>query len=260
MVSTQKGRTINWSAFRSWLLLGIAIAASCAAVVLYMGGCEAQVKSPRTGENVSIEQAQLDLNQIEAEKKAEAAIEDQAFRRKVDQIQRQAKRDIAALNSDCAEKAQQLQDNIDEALATLEATHNASITARETFFTASRETLTLQIREAQAKAEVWGNVLGVAQTIAPSFGPVGGLVAAGLGLAGTVFGLNRNGAAKSAQQKQADTLAQVEKIIDAIDVAKQASPKMAEAFKENAPLLSEWMGSGAKALVSRLQEHGKEAA
>ncbi len=260
MSITRKGRTINWGAFRSGLLLGVAIASACAAAVLYMGGCESQVRSPRTGEPVSIEQAQLDLNQIEAEKKAEAQAEDAAFRRQVDRIQRQAKRDIAALNSECHEKAQQLQDNLDQALADLEAAHNASAIARDSLLTSTRETLTLQIKEAQARNEMFGSVLGVVQAAAPSFGAPGLIVGGLAGLAGTIFGVNRNGAAKTAQQKHDDTLAQVEKIIDAIDVAKTANPKMKEAFKESGALLSEWMGSGAKALVSRLQEHSKEAA
>ena len=245
------------SVFRSGLLLGIFIASACAAAVLYMGGCETTVPSPRaTGQRVSIEQAQLEYKQIEAEKKAEAQAEDAAFRRQVDKFQRQAKRDIAALNIECAEKAQQLQDNLDEAIAQLEATHNASVSAREMLLASTFQTLTIQIKEAQAKTDAWANAASFVQQIAPSFGPIGGVVSAVVGLGGLAFGFKQKGNAKQSDANNSETLAQVEKIIDAIDIAKTSNPKMAEAFKESGNLLNEWMGSKAKALVSQLQEHG----
>lgn len=225
-----------------------------------LAGCEATVPGPRSGKPVSVETAQLEYKQIEAEKKAEAQAEDAAFRRQVDKFQRQAKRDIAALNIECAEKAQQLQDNLDEAIAQLEATHNASVSARETLLATTFQTLTLQIKEAQAKAETWSSIASTVQQIAPSFGPIGGIASAAIGLGGVLFGWKQKGNANAAQSKQDETLATVEKIIDAIDVVKEKDKAFAEAFKTNGPLLSEWMGSAGKALVSRLQEHGTRGA
>lgn len=262
MVSSRNGRVINWSAFRSGLLLGIAIASMCAAAVIIMGGCEATVPGPRSGQRVSIEQAQIEYKQIEAEKKAEAQAEDAAFRRQVDKFQRQAKRDIAALNIECAEKAQQLQDNLDEAIAQLEATHNASVSARETLLASTFQTLTLQIKEAQAKAETWANLAGIAEKVAPAFGPFGSIASIALGIGGMAFGWKKkneandaNANAEEADAKHADTLATVEKIVDALDIAKEKSPEFAKAFSENGVLISEWMGSAGKALVSQMQQH-----
>lgn len=253
---------ITGAALRALVLFGSLIPLSL------LAGCEATVPGPRSGRPVSVEQAQLEYKQIEAEKKAEAQAEDAAFRRQVDRFQRQAKRDIAALNIECAEKAQQLQDNLDEAISQLEATHNASVSARETMLATTFQTLTIQIKEAQAKAETWANIAGIAETVSPAFGPAGLAVGSVIGLAGTLFGWKKKGdasvATTQAQQeaaKRAETLATFEKVVDAIDVAKTSNPKMAEAFKESGNLLNEWMGSKAKALVSQLQEHGaKEAA
>lgn len=262
MPLARSGRTINWSAFRSGLLLGIAIASMCAAAVIIMGGCEATVPGPRTGQRVSVDQAQIEYKQIEAEKKAEAQAEDAAFRRQVDRFQRQAKRDIAALNIECAEKAQQLQDNLDEAIAQLEATHNSSVSARETLLASTFQTLTIQIKEAQAKAETWANLAGIAEKVAPAFGPIGSIASLVLGVGGMAFGFkkkseasNANANAEEANAKHADTLATVEKIIDAIDIAKEKSPKLAEAFKENGDTLKQWMGAAGVGLVESLQQH-----
>lgn len=254
------------SVFRSGLLLGFAIATACAAAVLYMGGCETTVPSPRaTGQRVSIEQAQLEYKQIESEKKAEAQAEDAAFRRQVDKFQRQAKRDIAALNIECAEKAQQLQDNLDEAIAQLEATHNASVSAREMLLASTFQTLTIQIKEAQAKAETWANLAGIAEKVAPAFGPFGSLASIALGIGGTIFGLKKksdattaNENASEAQAKRNELLATVEKMVDAFDVVKEKDQAFAGGFKTHSDTLKKWMGGAAVDLVESLQVHKKK--
>jgi hypothetical protein len=63
MALVRKGGTINWSAFRSGLLLGVAIASTCYAVVLYMGGC-----STEPTQSVSTIQKSLDDSRVQLAK------------------------------------------------------------------------------------------------------------------------------------------------------------------------------------------------
>lgn len=67
MTITRKGRTINWGAFRSGLLLGVAIAAACAAAVIYMGGCSTEGTPPIAAVQKSLDDSRVQLARLRAE-------------------------------------------------------------------------------------------------------------------------------------------------------------------------------------------------
>jgi hypothetical protein len=73
-----------------------------------------------------------------------------------------------------------------------------------------------------------------------------------LGIAGTVVSRIQVARARASHQSDLDSM---EKVVDAIDIAKDKDIKFAESFAANKNLLSEWMGSDGKALVARLQQH-----
>lgn len=67
MALTRSGTAINWSAFRSGLLLGVAIAATCAAAVLYMQGCATDSAPSVSTIQKSLDDSRVQLAKLRAE-------------------------------------------------------------------------------------------------------------------------------------------------------------------------------------------------
>lgn len=60
-------RTFRWSAFRSGLLLEVAIASSCAAAVLYMGGCQTDGTPAVSKIQQSLDDSRIQLAKLRAD-------------------------------------------------------------------------------------------------------------------------------------------------------------------------------------------------
>ena len=229
---------------------------------LFLSGCELTTKSPFSGKDVSAEdlaveiqakQVEIQTQQEKVKKEAEAKISEVAsanarakalFAKAVGRVESDAKSQIDLLTAEFdqnALEAEAIQNRIISDTKAAIADLDARRFAAETSAKAAIERL-------EAKQERFQALISAAQVLSEGFGgPIGGVASALLGAGGMVFGIAKRRDAVAA--KEAAT-----RIVDAIDVLKTKRPEVAQAFKDEAKTVSEWLGPKAIEFVSKVQQ------
>jgi len=172
-----------------------------------------------------------------AQKKAKAA-----FDRAVSRIQADAKLQIEGL----AAELEQNQVEVEATTSRIIASTSAKIAELDARREANAESAKATLADIEAKQAKYETFLSVGQTLAAGLGPYGGLASGLLGLGGILFGVSKKRDAQAAHENAG-------RIIDAIDVLKTKRPEVADAFRAESKLLTEWMGSDAVKLVTKVQ-------
>lgn len=234
-----------------------------AVVVLGAAGCSSWFRAPSPVDGRPLTAAQLAAEQrkIESQQRAEeVAIKSEARAAQErantarDQARKSFERTAALVKSDAERKLADAQAEFDAAEADAAraiAELSATVETKLSQLANERERIAADFEEARAtiaeKRETVAALVGTGENIAAGFGPMGGALAAGVGLLGTVFGLK--------QKRDAETTrAAAARVIDAIDVLKERDPAIAAGFKANAKLLNEWMGTDGAKLVNDAQK------
>lgn len=264
---------------------------SLAAVVLcsiltfaFIPGCEQpKTTSPISGNQVTAEQLQAEVSVWDSEREAKAKADAEADAQAIREAQAQSKRDAAKAKRDAERKLRQMDADAETIRAELEATlaqltddfsfrvdgihanarsrlaaDSSAEAAMQAKADAAIADINRQIEQRGMLAKLAQGGMQIAASAVPGAAPaISGLEAllgttGLLGIAGTV--VSRIQVGRSRASHRAD-LARMEKVVDAIDVAKDKDETFAKAFAANKTTLSEWMGSEGKALVSKLQQH-----
>lgn len=238
------------------LLIGISLAA------LLLTGCEFTTKSPFSGKEVSSEDLAVEIQAKEAEiasdqakikKDAEAKLADVAtanarakaiFAKAVARVESDAKSQIDVLTAEFDQNALEVEAIqkriINETQAAIQ-----DLDARRLLAEASAKAA---IERLEAKQERFQALLSATQVLSEGFGgPIGGVASAILGAGGMLFGIAKRRDAVAT--KEAAT-----RIVDAIDVLKTKRPEVAQAFKDEAKTIAEWLGPKAVEFVSKVQQ------
>ena len=237
------------------LLIGIGLAA-------LLAGCEISTKSPFSGKDVTAEELSVEIQAKEAEiasdqakikKDAEAKLADVAtanakakaiFAKAVARVESDAKSQIDVLTAEFDQNAIEVE-AIQKRIVNETQAAIADLDARRLSAEASAKAA---IERLEAKQERFQALLSATQVLSEGFGgPIGGLASALLGAGGMIFGIAKRRDAVAA--KEAAT-----RIVDAIDVLKTKRPEVAQAFKDEAKTVAEWLGPKAVEFVSKVQQ------
>lgn len=238
------------------LLIGISLAA------LLLTGCEFTTKSPFSGKEVSSEDLAVEIQTKDAEiaseqakikKDAEAKLADVAtanarakaiFAKAVARVESDAKSQIDVLTAEFDQNALEVE-AIQKRIVNETQAAIADLDARRLSAEASAKAA---IERLEAKQERFQALLSATQVLSEGFGgPIGGVASAILGAGGMLFGIAKRRDAVAA--KEAAT-----RIVDAIDVLKTKRPEVAQAFKDEAKTVAEWLGPKAVEFVSKVQQ------
>ena len=151
-----------------------------------------------------------------------------------------------AAQSDAAISLRSTLDAFAQRTAEIQAQADDRIATNRLAVEASNAKAQAALDQIAAKQERLASILSVGQSVAGSFGPGGAAIAGLLGVAGGLFGIGQRNKAK--QTEEAAT-----RVVDSIDVLKQANPVFAQAFKQHGKMLAEWMGPAGVALVNKAQ-------
>ncbi len=259
------------------------------AILCTLTGCEPKAIDPDTGRELSApewaaqtervrRQADADVTAAIASAKreaermtAEAAAAEQTAAANAAKAKRAFELAVARLQTETALKVDDLAAEFDAAQA------DAALSLRSTLDTFAARTAEIQAQaddriatnrlaveasnakaqaaldQIAAKQERLASILSVGQSVAGSFGPGGAAIAGLLGVAGGLFGIGQRNKAKTAEAKTAETEAAATRIVDAVDILKEKNPAVAQAFKQNAKLLTDWMGTAGVSLVNKAQ-------
>jgi hypothetical protein len=233
----------------TWLI----IATFGAVVLMTLGGCQLfgqdKVPAPKDSINyapgtpITIDQYQAEVEAATLAAEMAAEKEQRAALRQIDKIERKAQTASVEAINEAKDQAAEIADELDEkvqdraaAIKSMQvslAQHRADIEARRSQFEAILTT---------AQGAVNSGLI-----------PGGQLLGVGLGLAATLFGLNRNAKAKAEETKRKEIEIDAANIVNAIDHVKDKDPVFAERFKANGPTIKEWAGPNATARVSQIQ-------
>jgi hypothetical protein len=254
--------------------------ASC----LTLSGCDTpKTTSPISKQQVTAEQLQAEVTVWQAERESKAKADAEADAQSVREAQAESKRLAAKATRDAERRlrqmdadAQVVREDLEDAIAKItddfsfrvDSVHaNArsrleadasSERAMQAKADAAIADINRQIEQRGMLAKLAQGGMQIAASAVPGAAPaISGLEAllgttGLLGIAGTI--VSRIQVGRSRASHRAD-LARMEKVVDAIDVAKDKDETFAKAFTANKTTLSEWMGSEGKALVSKLQQH-----
>lgn len=255
---------------------------ACLAILCSLTGCEPKAIDPDSGRELSApewaaqtervrRQADADVQAAIANAKresdrmtAEAAAAEQLAAANAAKTKRAFERAVARLQTETALRVDDLAAEFDAAQA------DAALSLRSTLDAFAQRTAEIQAQaddriatnrlavesanakaqtaldEIAAKQERLASILSAGQSVAGSFGPGGMAIASLIGIGGSIFGVGQRNKAKRTENAAA-------RIVDAIDVVKEANPVFAQAFKQHAKKLSEWMGPDGIALVNKAQ-------
>lgn len=238
------------------LLIGIGLAA------LLLTGCEFTTKSPFSGKEVSSEDLAVEIQTKDAEiaseqakikKDAEAKLADVAtanarakaiFAKAVARVESDAKSQIDVLTAEFDQNALEVE-AIQKRIVNETQAAIQDLDARRI---AAESSAKAAIERLEAKQERFHALISATQVLSEGFGgPIGGLASALLGAGGMLFGIAKRRDAVAA--KEAAT-----RIVDAIDVLKTKRPEVAQAFKDEAKTVAEWLGPKAVEFVSKVQQ------
>ena len=238
------------------LLIGISLAA------FLLTGCEFTTKSPFSGKEVSSEDLAVEIQTKDAEiaseqakikKDAEAKLADVAtanarakaiFAKAVARVESDAKSQIDVLTAEFDQNALEVE-AIQKRIVNETQAAIQDLDARRLSAEASAKAA---IERLEAKQERFQALISATQVLSEGFGgPIGGVASAILGAGGMLFGIAKRRDAVAA--KEAAT-----RIVDAIDVLKTKRPEVAQAFKDEAKTVAEWLGPKAVEFVSKVQQ------
>lgn len=226
-----------------------------------MSGCTwFKVQSPTTGQQVDEQQLKQDQRKFDAETVAAT----DALKMELNQAQQQnatmkqqAQKDFDSATSQIKAQTQMLLDEASEkyAVSIEQANVNYDRIAKDiehrvvsltNSVARTNQDFTEAFKQLDEQRNLAQSILNTVDGVSSSFGPIGNLLGAGIGMAGVLFGLR--GKRNEQQMRDAAT-----RIVDAIDVAKSTDPQFAAKFKEHGKLISEWMGRDAIAFVNLAQ-------
>jgi ribosomal protein L24 len=236
------------------------ILAAALACTLPLAGCQLfgqdKVPAPKDSPNyapgtpITIDQYEAEVEAATLAANMAAEKEQRAALRKIDQIERKAQTaSVEAINA-AKDEAAEIADELDE-----------KVQDRAAAIKAMQVSLAQHRADIEARRSQFETILTTTQTaVGTGLIPGGGLAMAGLGLIGTLFGLNRNAKANSEASKRKEEEAKREdvekktaRIVDAFDHVKDIDPIFKDRFKANAQIIKDWTGPDATALVSTIQ-------
>lgn len=249
-----------------------------------LSGCDTpKTTSPISKQQVTADQLQAEVTVWQADREAKAKADAEADAQAVREAQAESKRLAAKAKRDAERRlrqmdadAQVVREDLEDALSKITDEFSfrvdsvqanarsrlesdaSSERAMQSKADAAIADINRQIEQRGMLAKLAQGGLQIAASAVPGAAPaISGLEAllgttGLLGIAGTVVSRIQVGRARASHQSD---LARMEKVVDAIDVAKDKDIKFADAFAANKTLLSEWMGSEGKALVAKLQQH-----